>query len=82
MQRQIFLSNIQITKNKGFGHFNLAAYWKRQYSQKIEKEPWFLLTNLDNLEEVIKIYRHRMGIERSRRHSASEQCLKIVKPGL
>lgn len=60
---KIFLSNIHITKNQGFGRFNLAAYWKRQYSQKTEKEPWFLLTNLDDFEEVIKVYRHRMGIE-------------------
>lgn len=60
---RIFFSNIYITKNKGFGRFNLTAYWKRKYNQKTEKEPWFLLTNLDNFEEVIKIYRHRMGIE-------------------
>lgn len=60
---QIFLQNINITKKKGFGYFNLAAYWKRKYNQKTEKEPWFLLTNLDNFSEVIKIYRHRMGIE-------------------
>jgi hypothetical protein len=60
---KIFFSNIYITKNKGFGRFNLAAYWKRRYNQKSEKEPWLLLTNLDNFEEVIKIYHYRMGIE-------------------
>ena len=60
---KIFLSNIYMTKNKGFGRFNLAAYWKRKYNQKVEKEPWFLLSNLDNLEDIIKTYRHRMGIE-------------------
>jgi len=60
---KIFFSNIYMTKNKGFGRFNLAAYWKRKYNQKTEKEPWFLLTNLEDFEEVIKIYRHRMGIE-------------------
>lgn len=60
---KVFLSNINITKKKGFGCFNLAAYWKRKYNKKSEKEPWYLLTNLDNLEEVIKIYRSRMGIE-------------------
>ena len=57
------MSNINITKKKGFGCFNLAAYWKRKYNKKSEKEPWYLLTNLDNLEEVIEIYRSRMGIE-------------------
>ena len=29
----------------------------------MEKEPWYLLTNIESLEEVIKIYRSRMGIE-------------------
>ncbi len=60
---KVFLSKINITKNKGFGNFNLAGYWKRKYKNKVEKEPWYLLTNLDSLEEVIKIYRQRMGIE-------------------
>lgn len=60
---KVFFQNIKITKRKGFGCFNLAAYWKRKYNKKTEKEPWFLLTNLDNFSEVIKIYRHRMGIE-------------------
>ena len=59
----MFLSNVYITKNKGFGRFNLAGYWKRKYNKKLEKEPWFLLTNLESFEEVIKTYRHRMGIE-------------------
>ncbi len=60
---KIFLSNINITKNKGLGKFNLAAYWKRKYKNKVEKEPWYLLTNLENLDKVLKIYRSRMGIE-------------------
>ncbi len=60
---KIFLQNINITKKKGFGNFNLAAYWKRKYNQRAEKEPWFLLTNLDDLSEILKIYRYRMGIE-------------------
>ena len=29
----------------------------------MEKEPWYLLINLDNLDEVLKIYWSRMGIE-------------------
>ncbi len=60
---KIFLSNIKITKHKGFGTFNLAAYWKIKYNQKVEKEPWYLLTNIESLDQVIKIYRTRMGIE-------------------
>ena len=34
---KIFLSNINITQKKGFGKFNLAAYWKGKYNQKVEK---------------------------------------------
>ena len=49
---KIFLSHINITQNKGFGKFNLAAYWKGKYNQKVEKEPWYLLTNLNDLDEV------------------------------
>ena len=41
----------------------MAAYWKRKYKNKVEKEPWYLLTNLNDLSEVIQIYRCRMGIE-------------------
>ena len=29
----------------------------------MEKEPWYLLKNIESLDEVIKIYRSRMGIE-------------------
>ncbi|MDE5114396.1 MAG: hypothetical protein O4803_09110 [Trichodesmium sp. St15_bin1_1] len=60
---KIFLSNINITKNKGFGRLNLVAYWKQKYKDKMEKEPWYLLTNIESLDEVIKIYRSRMGID-------------------
>jgi len=42
---------------------NLAAYWKRKYRQKREKEPWYLLTNLGNLAEALTAYKKRAGIE-------------------
>ena len=29
----------------------------------MEKEPWYLLTNIESLDEVLKIYRSIMGIE-------------------
>ena len=43
---KIFMSNINITQNKGFGRFNLVAYWKRKYKDRMEKEPWYLLKNI------------------------------------
>lgn len=44
-------------------NFNVGAYWKRKYKGKQQKEPWFILTNLDSLSEVLKVYRARAGIE-------------------
>lgn len=61
-QRQ-FLSKINITQKKGFGRFNLAIYWKRKYKGKQEKAPWYLLTNLSDLETAVKVYQKRFGIE-------------------
>ena len=60
---KIFYSHINYTKKKGFGEFNLAAYWKRKYKGKVDKEGWFILTNLENIDEVIKIFKQRSGIE-------------------
>ncbi len=60
---RIFFSDIKVTKGKGFGDFNLAAYWKRKYKNNSEDEPWYILTNLDNLDEVLKVYSKRYGIE-------------------
>jgi hypothetical protein len=58
-----FYSDVQVTKKKGFGNFNLALYWKKNYKNYKEKEPWYILTNLPSLDEVIKYYRKRSGIE-------------------
>ncbi len=60
---RIFFSDIKVTKGKGFGNFNLAAYWKRKYKKSSFDEPWYILTNLNNLEEVLKVYGKRYGIE-------------------
>ena len=57
-----FFSGVGVRK-KGFGQFNLAVKWKRKYRGKVEKEPWYLLTNLSDLSSTIKAYHKRMGIE-------------------
>ena len=38
-------------------------YHKRNKGKSKNKEPWYILTSLNNVEEVIKIYKQRMGIE-------------------
>ncbi len=55
--------NVKITKGKGFGKFNLLAYKKRDYRQHKVKESWFIITNLSDPNEVIKLYKKRAGIE-------------------
>jgi hypothetical protein len=35
-----------VTKQKGFGCFDAAGYWRRKYRGKVDDEGWYLLTNL------------------------------------
>jgi len=58
-----FLGEINITQKKGLSRFNLAVYWRRKYRTKQEKSPWYLLTNLSDLETAVKAYKQRWGIE-------------------
>lgn len=58
-----FYTNVKVTQKQGFGWFNLAVYWKRKYRGKQDKEAWYLLTNLPDLNNALKIYAQRFGIE-------------------
>ncbi|WP_241994470.1 transposase [Chroococcidiopsis cubana] len=60
---RIFYSNVNLTQKQGFGRFNLAVYWKRQYRGKQEEQARYLLTNLPDLKTAIHIYSQRFGIE-------------------
>lgn len=60
---RIFYTNINFTQKSGNNRFNLVAYWKRKYRGKQEKQAWYLLTNLLDLDSIIKIYSQRFGIE-------------------
>lgn len=74
-QKQQSLSSLQIQPGdseffqkvtmgkQGFGQFCLAVKWKRKYRNKVEPEPWYLLTNLPDYSSAIAAYRKRMGIE-------------------
>ena len=82
-----YYQGIRITKTKGFSGFNLAAKYKRNYKGKGSKEPWYILTNLDNLSDATDAYAKRMGIEEAmqrglvgfqQRATASRQCLEIL----
>jgi hypothetical protein len=58
-----YYQGIKITKTKGFGPINIAGKWKKTYKKKKTKEPWFIMTNFDGLQEAIEAYAKRMGIE-------------------
>lgn len=58
-----YYQGVRVTKTKGFGGFNLAAKWKRNYRGKYSKETWFILTNLESLSAATDSYAKRMGIE-------------------
>jgi hypothetical protein len=52
-----FLQGVSVTKQKGFGTFNVAAKWQRAYQGWVADEGWFILTNLENLENTINAYK-------------------------
>lgn len=58
-----FLADIQVTKQTGFGKFNLAGYYPRKYRGKVQPSGWYLLTNLASLTAAIKSFKRRSGIE-------------------
>jgi hypothetical protein len=53
---QLFLKDVNITKERGFGPFNLAGKWKKTYRGFQTKEPWYILANLGDLETAIMAY--------------------------
>ncbi len=59
----LFYEEIRVTKTNGFGGFNLAAKYGRNYRQKSCKEPWYILTSLGTLSAATSAYSKRMGIE-------------------
>ena len=55
--------DVLVTENNQKTRFNVVVYWRRKYNNKQLPTPWYLLTNLENKEEVIKIFASRGGIE-------------------
>lgn len=59
----LYLSDVKLTKQKGFGTFDVAGYWLRKDRGKQEKEGWYLLTNLGSLKQSLETFKSRSGIE-------------------
>jgi len=60
---RFYWRGVKVTKQKGFGEFDIAGYWKRKYRGKGEGEGWYLLTNIGTVAEAVESYKHRSGIE-------------------
>lgn len=58
-----FKSSVKVTKQKGFGKFNVALYWRRKYKSSDLPEGWYLLTNLTNCSAAVSAFKNRAGIE-------------------
>ena len=58
-----YISDVKVTKQKGFGTFDIAGYWQRKYRWKVADEGWYLLTNIGSLKESINTFKCRSGIE-------------------
>jgi hypothetical protein len=57
------LTGVKVTKQKGFGSFDVAGNWSRKYRGKVDDEGWYLLTNLGGLKPAIAAFKCRRGIE-------------------
>ena len=60
---RVVYKEVLVTENNQNNRFNVVVYWRRKYNNKQLPNPWYLLTNLDNKDEVIKIFASRGGIE-------------------
>ena len=52
-----------MTEEQQKDRFNIVVYGQRKYNNKQLPDPWYLLSNLENKDEVIKIFASRGGIE-------------------
>ncbi|NEP54605.1 MAG: IS4 family transposase [Moorea sp. SIO3C2] len=59
----LFIKEVRVTKQKGFGVFNVACKWQRKYRGFESDEGWFILTSLSTLSKAIVAYQKRFCIE-------------------
>ncbi|MFM6439530.1 MAG: transposase, partial [Microcystis panniformis] len=50
---QLFLKDVNLTKEQRFGEINLSGKWKKTYRGFQTNEPWYILTNFRDLETAI-----------------------------
>jgi hypothetical protein len=60
---KVFLNDHRITQQSGLSTFNIACKWKRTYQGFKTKEPWYILTNFEDLDTAIRAYQKQFFIE-------------------
>ena len=60
---KVLYDNVLVTEDHQNDRFNVVVYWRRKYNNKQLPNPWYLVSNLKNQEEIIKIFASRGGIE-------------------
>ena len=60
---KVLYPKVLVIEEKRQDRFNVVVYWKRKYNNKQLPNPWYLLTNLENKDEVIKIFASRGGCD-------------------
>lgn len=61
--KSFYLQQVKFTKQLDMTRVNLAFYWSQTPEGKNRNEGWYLINNLSNLQQTIKAYKKRMGIE-------------------
>ena len=50
---RVLYNKVLVTEDNQKDRFNVVVYWRRKYNNKQLPSPWYLLTNLENKEEVL-----------------------------
>ena len=61
--KSFYLEQVEFTKRSSMTRVNIAFYWSKITQGKSKNEGWYLINNLSNLQQTIKAYKKRMGIE-------------------
>ncbi len=60
---RVSYNDVLVTEYNKKKRFNVVVYWRRKYKNKQLTNPWYLITNLKDKDEVIRIFSSRGGIE-------------------
>ena len=60
---KIMYRGLFVTQENQKDRFNLVIYCQRKYKKNQLPQPWYLITNLEDKHEIIKIFSSRGGIE-------------------